>query len=58
MPSKETISNGTYPLVTEVVAAYLTDLPKNSPAWKIRDWLLTADGQRVVSESGYTPIKE
>lgn len=58
MPSHETIKNGTYPLVTEVVVAYLSDLPKDSSAAKIRDWLLTVDGQKVVAESGYVPIKE
>ena len=58
LPSKETIANGTYPLITEVVVAYLSDLPKNSAAAKIRDWLLAPDGQKVVAESGYVPIKE
>ncbi|MGO9568029.1 MAG: PstS family phosphate ABC transporter substrate-binding protein [Desulfomonilaceae bacterium] len=58
MPSHETIKNGTYPLITEVVVAYLSDLPKDSAAAKIRDWLLTVDGQQVVAESGYIPIRE
>jgi phosphate transport system substrate-binding protein len=58
VPSKETIRNATYPLITEVVVAYLSDLPEESPAARIRDWLLTAEGQKVVAESGYVPIKE
>jgi len=58
MPSKETIANGAYPIVTEVVVAHLSDLPKESAAAKIRDWLLTTQGQEVVAESGYVPIKE
>ena len=58
MPSEETIRNTTYPLITEVVVAHLSDLPKESPAARIRDRLLTAEGQKVVAESGYVPIKE
>lgn len=58
MPSRDTIEDGSYPLVTEVVVAYLGDLPENSPAARLRDWLVTTEGQKVVAESGYVPIKK
>lgn len=57
LPSKETIGDDTYPLVTQAVVAYLSDLPSNSQAARIRDWLLTSNGQKIVGESGYIPVK-
>ena len=56
MPSSETIRNRTYPFVSEVYVVTRKDLPQDSPAAKLRDWLLTDEGQRVVAKSGYVPI--
>ena len=56
MPDEDTVKNHTYPLVTEVVVSYLSDLPRQGNAAKIRDWLVTPRGQQVVAESGYVPI--
>ena len=58
MPTHETISNGTYPIITEVVLAYLSDVPRESHTARIRDWLLTSEGQRIVAESGYISLKK
>jgi phosphate transport system substrate-binding protein len=57
MPSYETIRNRTYPYVTEVYAAVLQKNAANSPAARIRKWVLSDEGQAVVRESGYVPIK-
>ena len=57
MPSRATIADGTYPLVTEVYVVTRKDLKPDHPAAKLRDWLLTAEGQKIVGETGYVPIK-
>jgi phosphate transport system substrate-binding protein len=55
-PTPETIRNRTYPFVTPVWMVWRTDLADDSPAAKVRDWLLSPAGQAVVAESGYVPI--
>jgi ABC-type phosphate transport system substrate-binding protein len=32
------------------------DLDEEDPAYKLRDWLLSTEGQAVVAESGYVPL--
>jgi phosphate transport system substrate-binding protein len=56
-PNAGNIRKRTYPFVSEVVIAWLDDLPKGSPAQIVRDWILSEDGQRLVAESGYVPLK-
>lgn len=55
-PSKSTISNNTYPYVSEIYAAVRSDIDKSSNAYKLFEYLITASGQKVVKESGYVPI--
>ena len=57
VPTSETIANGDYSLATEVYAVVRADMPADSTAVMLRDWLLTVDGQNVVKESGYVPIR-
>jgi phosphate transport system substrate-binding protein len=54
-PEKNTIRSRKYPYVSEVYACIRSDLDKNSPAYKIYELLMTEDGKRVVTESGYVP---
>jgi len=56
-PTTATIADGTYPLVTDVYAVIRAGAAKNSPAARLRDWLLTGAGQAVVAESGYVPVE-
>ncbi len=56
-PSAETIANKTYPLVAEVYVVTRADIPASSQTAIMRDWLLGPEGQAVVVESGYVPIK-
>ena len=56
MPSRETIANRTYPLVTEVYVVTRKDLDRGHAAATLRDWLLTEEGQRIVGETGYVPV--
>lgn len=56
LPTPQTIADGSYPLRTEVYMVVRADTPDDSPALVLRDWLLTADGQALIAESGYVPI--
>ena len=56
-PSSETIADGTYPAITEVYVVTKKGIAEDSPAAKLRDFLLSEEGQRLVYESGYVPIK-
>lgn len=55
-PCYDTIYNQTYPYTTKVYVVINKDLDVNKPAYKLRDWLLSKEGQEVVKESGYVPI--
>ena len=50
-PSYETITSGEYPLITHYYAVIRADTPDNSPERKIIDWLLTPEGQDIVSSA-------
>ncbi|MFH0817939.1 MAG: substrate-binding domain-containing protein [Candidatus Micrarchaeota archaeon] len=58
IPDYESIRTRKYPYVAEVYVVIRKDLDKKSNAYKLRDWLLSDDGQEVVKESGYVPIRQ
>jgi phosphate transport system substrate-binding protein len=54
-PTKESIANGKYP-ITRYLYMYL----KNRPTGELKkyiDWILSSEGQMVVAEVGYFPVK-
>ena len=55
-PTPDTIRERTYPLVSEVYAVVRKDLPADASARRLMDWLLTAEGQLAVTESGYVSL--
>ena len=55
-PDSNSLSEGTYPLTTEVYAVLRRDLRAGHPARKLVDWLLSPDGQDAVLASGYIPL--
>jgi phosphate transport system substrate-binding protein len=55
-PTSENIADRSYPLTTEVYAVIRKGLRDDHSAVLLRDWLLGAEGQAVVEESGYVPI--
>ena len=55
MPDKNSIQDQTYPFISPVYASIRSDLDKSSMAYKIYEFLKTAAGKRVISESGYVP---
>jgi phosphate transport system substrate-binding protein len=54
-PTKETIRSRRYPLPAEVYVVTRVDAPRDGGAAMLRDWLLSAEGQAAVAESGYVP---
>jgi len=55
-PTPDTIADGSYPLVTDTYAAVRASSPSFSPEVRLRNWLLTEQGQRTVKRSGYVPL--
>jgi ABC-type phosphate transport system substrate-binding protein len=55
-PSFETIRARKYPYTAAVLVVTRSDLDPAAPAARWRAWLLTAEGQAVVRESGYVPV--
>ena len=56
LPTSATITDRSYPLVTKVYAVVREDMPADSTAVLLRDWLLSPDGQAAVAASGYVPL--
>ena len=56
LPTPATIRDHSYPYVTEIYAVIRKGMPADSAAVRLRDWLLTPEGQAVVKESGYVPL--
>jgi phosphate transport system substrate-binding protein len=56
-PNAETIASGRYPFATQVHAAYREDAPVDGATRKLVQWLLSEEGQAVVAESGYVPVR-
>jgi len=57
LPSYETISKGAYPYITKVYVVTRKGLEPEFGAARLKQWLLSAEGQAVVKESGYVPIR-
>jgi len=56
-PTKDTISNGEYPVRTAYYAVIRSDEPKNSAVRQVIDWILSEEGQTLAEEVGYVKIK-
>lgn len=57
LPTPQTIADRSYPLVSEVYVVTRKGIDPHSPAAKLRDWLLSDEGQKLVKASGYVPIR-
>jgi phosphate transport system substrate-binding protein len=55
-PTSSSIADNSYSLATEVYAVTRDNTPKWGNAAKLRDWLLTEDGQEAVEASGYVSV--
>jgi phosphate transport system substrate-binding protein len=56
-PTSDTISDQSYPYTTKVYAVIRKDLEVESSAYKMRNWLLTEEGQDIVEKSGYVAVE-
>jgi phosphate transport system substrate-binding protein len=54
-PSAETVKNGTYP-ISRYLYMYLANRPTGDVK-KYIDWILGPEGQKLVTELGYFPVK-
>jgi phosphate transport system substrate-binding protein len=56
-PTADTLWGGTYPLRAPVYVVTRKNLPPDSAAARLRDWLLSPAGQELVSQSGYVALR-
>lgn len=56
MPSSQTIGTGEYPYVNDFFVIIRADEPAGSPARRVLEWLLSAEGRQAVVEAGYVPV--
>ena len=57
-PNRESIMSGEYPLDTYYYAAVREGTPAGHPARQLIDFVLSDEGQRLMGESGYVPVRE
>jgi len=55
-PSKETIRDGTYPFSDSFYAIYIDTAGKNENIEAFIEWILSDQGQELVSKTGYVPV--
>ena len=55
-PTKESIKNGTYPIIAPVYAVTYEGNPKEN-VHKLIDWIVSEEGQYIIEETGYVGIK-
>ena len=56
-PTPENIRNGTYPITTYLYAVTYEGNDNENVA-RLIEWVLSEEGQYIIAETGYTPIKE
>ncbi len=56
-PTKETMANGSYPLLSYNYAVYRKTTASHSSAYRMAQWLVTDEGQAAVQAAGYVPVK-
>lgn len=57
-PTDETIADGTYPLSGYNYIVLRADEPENSPARRLAEFMLSAEGQQAVERAGFGPLKQ
>jgi phosphate transport system substrate-binding protein len=55
-PSMETIQDGSYPFSDSFYAIYNDTADKNENIESFIEWMLSSQGQELVSKIGYIPI--
>jgi len=55
-PENENLIDKSYPFTASYYAVMRGDEPENSPARRLRDFLLTSQGQELIRIAGYCPV--
>jgi phosphate transport system substrate-binding protein len=55
-PDKENIADKSYPIVSEIYAVY-DRANSNENIKPLINWILSDEGQKIIEESGYVPLK-
>lgn len=58
MPTDDTIADGSYPLSNNTYVVLRKDTPKDSPARKMAEFMLTEAGQICVENAGYGKLRD
>jgi ABC-type phosphate transport system substrate-binding protein len=56
LPEPSRIASGQYPLTTPIYVLTRADLRSDSALYKLRTWLSSMNGQKVLAEAGYMPV--
>jgi len=56
-PDRDSIMSEEYPLYTQYYAAVRESTPASHPARQLIDFILSGEGQQLMADSGYVPIK-
>jgi len=54
-PTVENIHNGTYPFTADIYM--VTARPLSANAQKLHDWFLSEEGQQLIEDAGYVPLR-
>ena len=57
-PDNENLLSGEYPFTAAYYAVIRADEPEDSVYRKVRDYMLTDEGQQIIELAGYCPAKE
>jgi len=57
-PNDETIASGEYPYTTNYYAVVRKDTPSDSTSRKLISWLLSNEGQKIITNAGFGNIKQ
>lgn len=55
-PENENLLSGEYPFTTSYYAVMRSDEPEDSKMRRLRDYMLTDEGQQIVELAGYCPV--
>jgi len=58
MPNDKTIADGTYPLSDNTYIVLRKDTPKDAPARKMAEFMLTESGQQCVENAGFGKLQK
>lgn len=56
LPSNTSIQDGSYPYVQDFYVVIRENEPETSSTYKVYEWLLSENGQQLVTENGYVSI--